>query len=923
MGERTSPETGYEMHVISNTHWDREWRHPLQHTRMMLVDVMDTLLDILDSHPEYRCYHLDSQTVMLEDYLEIRPEMRDKLRHYITEGRIMAGPWYTAPDMNVISGESIVRNLLLGHKMARDFGSVMKVGYTPFSFGHTAQLPQIYAGFDIDSCMFYRGVGRDRAKAEFWWEAPDGTRALTSQFSKRGRYNFYFHVYRPTVDGRPHNVVEIKWDEMNLPVRCADPTHQYEAIYAMDQPPQFLKENIGPGIEALRDEDKDEFTTRYFLLMQGCDTTAPNPDEPRIIAAADAHLPEDRVIHSTLPDYIDKLRAAVKDLPVLTGEMRVPAKLPGSSMVLQDAITARMYLKLANTQTQTALEKWGEPMAVAAWQAGQAYPLPFFEMAWKFLLANQSHDSIAGCGVDEVHEDMMYRFEQARQIGDEITRRSVSHLLRDIDTRRMPESGSYLSVWNSLPYPRRAVTILTVDFQAEHAPASVRVVDEAGNEVPVQIVGHRPMTASVQLRADWPQISTMERYTLHLDAGELPAMGYKTFAVLPADASTAQQAPAIAKDARTLENEHLRVLINDNGTLEVTHKASGKTYGGLHYFEDRGECGTPWERFIPENDRIILSKSFPATVTLEENGPLTATVRVAVTMEVPARSDAKGRSEKTASLPITSWVTLCKGQPQVEIRTQVENVAVRDHQLRVLFPTYLSAQHSYADRPFDVLERPIALPDSTGWAEPTRGNHPQLGFLHINDGTHGVTLLGDGLPEGAVSDDETRTMGLTLLRTMAEVNPKFAFPPPKREGLQCLGTHEFRYAFYPHQGDWRAADAPRAAMQHATPLRVMQSGPRTGNLPPTLSFAELQPSTLVFSGMKRSENGQSIIVRFYNPTGETISGSLSVHWPLRQAHKASLEEVREVSLPIRDGHEVRFDVPPKKIWTIKLVTEHA
>lgn len=918
MSSQNTPETGYEMHVISNTHWDREWRSPFQHTRMMLVDVMDTLLKILDEHPEYRCYHLDSQTVMIEDYLEIRPEMRGKLEQYIADGRIMAGPWYTAPDMNIISGEAIVRNLLLGHKMAREFGSVMKVGYTPFSFGHTAQLPQIYAGFGIDTCMFYRGIGRDRAKAEFWWEAPDGTRALTSQFSKRGRYNFYFHVYRPAVDGRPHNVVSIKWREIGLPVRCADPTHQYEPIYAMDHPPRFLEQNIGPGIEALRDEDKEEFTTRYFLLMQGCDTTAPNPDEPRIIAAADAHLPEDRVIHSTLPEYIDKLRAAVTDLPVLTGEMRVPAKQPGSSMVLQDAITARMYLKLANARTQTALEKWSEPMAVAAWQAGLAYPLPFFEMAWKFLLVNQSHDSIAGCGVDEVHEDMMYRFEQARQIGDEITRRSVSHLLRDIDTRPLPESASYLSLWNSLPYARRVVTTITADFPEDEAPETVRLLDDAGRDVPVQIVDRRPVTASVQLRADWPQICPVERFTLHVDAGEVPAMGYTTFSVLPGSAPAAGAPAAIAADARTLENEHLRILVNENGTLEVTHKASGKTYGGLHYFEDRGECGTPWERFIPENDRTVLSKDFPATVTLEENGPVSATVRIAVTMIVPARSDAKGRSDDTAALPITSWVTLRSGQPYVEVRTRIENVAVRDHQVRVLFPTWLDAACSYADRPFDVLERPIALPDTTGWAEPVRGNHPQLGFLHIHDAANGMTLLGDGLPEGAVSDDAARTMGLTLLRTMSEVNPKFAFPPPKREGLQCLGTHEFRYAIYPHPGDWQAIDAPRAAMAFATPLRAMQSGPRVGSLPPTMSFVELQPGALVFSGMKRSESGESIVIRCFNPSGGTVPGRLRVHWPLEKAWKVSLEEVREQELPVRAGHEVQFEVPAKKIWTVEL-----
>jgi mannosylglycerate hydrolase len=914
--------TGYEMHVISNTHWDREWRWPFQKTRMQLVDVMDSLLRILDEHPEYACYHLDSQTVMLEDYLAVRPERRAEVESLVRQRRIWIGPWYTAPDMNVISGESIVRNLLLGHRDAQAFGGVMKVGYTPFSFGHVAQLPQIYAGFGIDNCLFYRGAGRDRAKAEFWWEAPDGTRALTSQFSKRGRYNFYFHVYRPAVDDRSPDTVELRWDEIGLPVRCSDPDYQYEPVYATDHPTRFLRDRIAPGIRALREEDKDEFTTRYFLLMQGCDTTSPNPDEPAIIAEADDSLENDTVLHSSLPEYMDKLRGAVGDLPVLTGEMRVHSKGPGCSMVMADAISARIYLKQENARTQTALEKWAEPVSVAAWCAGHDYPEPYLDMAWRFLLQNQSHDSIAGCGVDEVHEEMMHRFGQARQIADEITRRAISSLAARIDTRDLEPGGSFISVWNSLPYARSEIVTATVDFPAADAPDSFDLLDKKGNRVALQVEGSAPVTASVQLRADWPQVSKVRRFTVRMAAENLPALGYATYKVAP-NGRVKRNHGAHMVGGHTMENEFLIVHVNDNGTFDLTLKETGKMYARLNALEDSGECGTPWQRETPERDRVHTTAGCPAAISVEEDGPLLTTVRIDQSPELPVMSDRLRRSDETRPVPVTTRLTLRRGCPWVEVRMTVDNT-VRNHRMRVLYPTYLKTDTSCADRPFDVIERSVALPDSSEWAEPVRGTHPLNSWVDLSDGKQGLALIVDGLPEYAVFDDDSRTLALTLLRGMDQVNADYAFPPPVREGLQCLGRAEARFAVYPHAGSWQDAELPCHAARFTTPPRVMQSGTPTAfsqrerDLPRRLSFFELTPSSLVFSGIKRAEDRDTVLVRFYNPGDKAVNGTLECHWPVRDAYAATLGEERGKKLNVKGKHTVEFKVQKKRVFTVEI-----
>ena len=167
-------------HVISNTHWDREWRFPFQRNRMMLVQMIDKTIEILENYPDYRAYHLDSQSIVIEDYLEIRPENKERFTNLVKQNRLLIGPWYVLPDEFLVGGENLIRNLLLGHKICSHYGGVSKIGYSPFSWGQISQLPQLYREFGINLIMFYRGVNSlDSPKAEFIWQGADGTQALS------------------------------------------------------------------------------------------------------------------------------------------------------------------------------------------------------------------------------------------------------------------------------------------------------------------------------------------------------------------------------------------------------------------------------------------------------------------------------------------------------------------------------------------------------------------------------------------------------------------------------------------------------------------------------------------------------------------------------------------------------------------------
>ena len=247
----------YEFHVISNTHWDREWRYPSQEIRTHLIELMDWLFEVFEKYPDYKHYHLDSQTIPLEDYLEIRPENRDKLKKYISEGRLLVGPWYTLPEMNTVSGEAIVRNLMRGHKIASEFGRVMKIGYTPTSYGQLSQIAQIYSSFGIDGMMFYRGIVREECDTEYILEAADGSRILGLRLSALfSRASFWLHLFRATMFENPYFDGYYRWELGQLPFRRCD-SHTGDLDYRLLEPTSLQNYNtelLDEGMKKIKDE---------------------------------------------------------------------------------------------------------------------------------------------------------------------------------------------------------------------------------------------------------------------------------------------------------------------------------------------------------------------------------------------------------------------------------------------------------------------------------------------------------------------------------------------------------------------------------------------------------------------------------------------------------------------------------------------
>jgi alpha-mannosidase len=377
------------------------------------------------------------------------------------------------------------------------------------------------------------------------------------------------------------------------------------------------------------------------------------------------------------------------------------------------------------------------------------------------------------------------------------------------------------------------------------------------------------------------------------------------------------------------------VLIHDNGTLGIRHKASGTLFGGLHYFEDSGEAGQAWMHVEPGADQVVNSRGFPVSVALEEDGPLLARYRIEHFLTIPSALDNAGsnawerldgfdnsarRSAQTTDLTITSLVTLRKGARSVEVQTRFHNAA-ENHRLRVVFPTHLSrAKSCWAESAFDAVERPIAPEPGHPWHGIGKRTFPMQRFVDVSDGKAGLAILNDGLREYEVTQDSERAIAVTLLRAF-EVSICTSAAGwdvrPDMKLSQSPGEHEYRYLIYPHAGHWDEAEVLAECELLTAPVKLAQAGRHGGTLPKHMSFFELAPSNLVLSAMHRSSTGDSLLIRLFNPTEQPVAGTLTFFKVLRAAELVSMEE-RSVQKLEPEGKELALRVGSRKIVTLKI-----
>lgn len=901
-------------HYVLSSHWDREWHHTFQRFRLELVDLLDGVLTNLDNGSLPGPFYCDGQAVVLEDYLEARPDKRDEVVRLLNNKQLVAGPWYTLPDEMIVSGESIIRNLRLGRELVRGLGGKPSdAGFLCDLFGHNSQMPQIFAGFGIHFGFIWRGTNVHEQR-HLRWRGADGTELISHRFGKNGYWGYAVNA-RGFTD---HNE-------------------------GPDQ--KTFNTNLGELLQ----EDFDESATDHVLIFDGADHSSPDMRAMGQLQTAMANGDLDCTVKlGTLDDYAkDVLSQADRVTQVIEGELLEPAKYPlgvDDQWVITGCGSSRVWLKRANARCETLLCRWAEPMM--AWShllVGQSRMDDLLEHAWKLLIQNHAHDSICGCSIDTVHEDMAYRFRQIEQIAENVAERSAKSIAAAVQSE-WDELEERLVVFNPNPWAIEQQTVELAIRVPSSWPTAERTRESSLNKIPHfsltdeagrVIEYHRLETEMDKMRVWLPGRRALRTETAHrvrvVVRLDLPAMGYQTLRVrskgAKAPASGYSPIKGLAATPTTLENDFLKIDAQPNGTINLTDKRTGRIFPGLLALEDNGECGDGWDHHPPQNDKLVSSHGATATISIKADTPLESVMSISVRLPVPKKFDkqAFARSSTDVDLIVEHTISLNADSDSADVKTLVRNTA-RDHRLRVVFPTSMQIQDYLADTPFDAVRRQIALPeDAADYREAPQELKAIQSWVAAWDGKHGLAVISHGVYEAGIPDRPDRPIVATLFRAFGRT------PFTDGEiGGQALRDMHFDFRIKPLDAEPDAAELGREGQRLALPIRSVQidriadtelSTTADKTLSPTQDLLCVDGSAVITS-TRLVNDGLEVRLNNLTPkdavTTLRVSKRLSASIKIKEAAIVDFESRVKQALEADDDGGLAIEIGAKGIVTVRL-----
>ena len=883
----------FDVHVVSHTHWDREWYLPLSRFRQQLVALID---ELLASPPKHASFLLDGQAVLLEDYLTVRPDRGAELRAMLASGAIEAGPWFVLADELLTSGEALVRNLLAGIRSVRAHGGVApRVLYCPDSFGHPADLPTLAAGFGFPLIILWRGLGGPAWPEgdAFLWRASGGARVLVHHLPPAG-YEY----------------------GANLPEEDASARERWAA---------------------LRDQLARRERTGVLLVVNGADHHARQAGLATAIEALARIARPDRVRASTLGQFAASFveRAGnVPNLPEIEGELRFS---PGYAWTVPGTWSSRTYQKRRNAQVERLLTREAEPWAAIARARGARPRGPLLRSAWRTLLECHPHDTLCGCSTDEVARAADARFEFARSEARGVVTDSLLDLARHDPTaaRARPD------VWRPQVLVRNAaarvrsgvawIEIVRLVASEPVGPGSAsHVVTERslappvvdGGRVPLQAMRRHVRSRRVESPRHYPRNDRVEVARCLAWVEDVPGYGIQALAIGDDAAREAPGAmlpvPPVRATADSLDNGSVRVTCDGRGTIVMESIAHGRTWTDLIRFEDLGDAGDLYTH-SSIGDPITAARFLGSRV--RHAGPLRGELEARYALHVPVSSSRAGRSRELARHHVDLTLGLDAGSSFLRVSVRGANRS-RDHRLRVVFDTGVPEGATMADAMFGPVPRaPRAQPNDTRAMELIPPTAPLARWVSRRGAERGMTIISDGLAEyeamgdGGIAITLVRSVG-ALSRNDLPERPGHAGWPVPTPGAQLPGPYRAAFALLPHgPGSGEAtSEIERAADDALLPLVGTTLRSALHAIEPAGGLS-LEGDGLRFLACKESEDGAWIALRCVNVTSRPVTGAWRCGWPVREAQRARLDEQSGEPLAVADGR-VEVTLGPGEVGTV-------
>ncbi len=517
-------------------------------------------------------------------------------------------------------------------------------------------------------------------------------------------------------------------------------------------------------------------------------------------------------------------------------------------------------------------EKWSS----LAWLSGTPYPAPQLNEAWKKVLFNQFHDLAAGSGIGVIYADAQKDYDMVRFTAEAATNEATSTLASYIDTQSNTK-GVPVLIFNPLAWERTDVVDFPVQLPA--AASAIEIVDASGKVLPTETVLTNSATHTFSVKA--------------LVTG-VPSMGYKIVYARPvANTKPASNAGVeVSADGHTLQNQFLRVVI-DPKTGCITSLVNKKTnFDAIA----AGGCGNLLQAFVDtpkEYDawnidadfaKVFTNLDMVDSVQLAEHNALRAVVRV---------------TRHWQASTFVQDIILYSDLPRVDVVNDFD-WHERHKLLKVGFPLAASAPQATYEIPYGSIERPTTRNNSV---EEAKFEVPALRWADLGDAQNGFSLINESKYG---YDTKGNLLRLSLLRSATD-------PDPEAD----QGRQRFSYALYPHEGTWKQAGTVRQGYDFNYRLSGMQVSPHAGKLPASFSFLKAEPDNVVMTAMKKTEDGDGLLIRFYEWAGKSGNVTLTLPPDILSATVANLMEKPEgEALTVSGGNQITVPVTAYQIQTV-------
>lgn len=883
MSDETRADSGREggtggpvtVHVVSHTHWDREWYLPAARFRQQLVALVDDLLDTPPS--DGASFLLDGQMSVIEDYVGVKPERTLEIVSLLERKSLEAGPWYVLADELIPGGEALVRNLLAGRRVLARLGAVAPpVLYCPDSFGHPAELPTLAAGFGLPLIILSRGFGSSRWPSgdAFRWKAPSGEEAYLYHLSRKG-----------------YDIGE------NLPTDPAAARERWDSM----RPDLIARSRLGSA-----------------LLPNGADHHARQHDLNAALSALEAVAIPEVVRGSSLGafahDWVNQ--AALASLPTVAGELRDSY---GYMWTLQGTFATRAHQKRRNAQIERLLTRDAEPWVAFARRSANVNRDALVHAAWKSLLLCHPHDTLCGCSTDEVARAMDARLDEAESQGEGLRTDALNDLIRhpvDLARERRDEWKPIAVVRNPSARPRSGVAVLRLtSFVSDvkvGANTSPGAVETAGPTVPalggvgaLQILSKGIAHERTEAPRHYPDNDLVLATEVAAWIPEVPAYGVRAF---PQQSRAKREEPPNPAHVQSdqITNGLISLRIDDAGSVTFTDHRSGKIVSDVVVWDSQTDRGDLYTQSLRGQ---MLTPQFRGAKIIHK-GPVRASISARWTFGV-AREQ----------VDVRVVFSIDANAPFVRVRIDGNN-GVSDHRLRIGFASGLARAHVWADAMFGPVERtPIMVTPAEAAMETPPATDPLHRYISLYADEAGATVFSDGL--GEYEADARGTVFVTLVRSVGELS-RNDFPersghagwPTHTPQAQCHGPFSAELALMFH--------GPRSATVIDEIERTADDVllPLTGGslrsaltLPAPVHGVALEGTGLACSAITTSQDGEWIVLRCVNLTDAPQAGAWTAGFEIADAQFARLDETHLGRLA-GTGKRVEFLAPARAVVTI-------